>query len=75
MGTKINLEIWNTDTFKNACLQDRKIVLNPTLNTAKIIRHIMDKHNRSTVIGEKGSGKSFAYFIYQYLSEFILNIR
>jgi hypothetical protein len=33
------------------------------------------RKNRFVISGEKGAGKSFAYLIYDYLSQFIISFR
>lgn len=51
-----------------------KTVLNPTTVTRDIINRLQSKRN-IFIAGEKGSGKSFSYLIYNYLSSFILKYR
>lgn len=52
----------------------RRTTLNPTIFTGQIFKKLHDCHN-IIVSGEKGTGKSFAYLTYNYLSRFIFRVR
>ncbi len=52
------------------------LVLMPNLRTGRIFKVINEtKADQYTTFGEKGTGKSFAFFIYDYLSTFIIDYR
>lgn len=47
----------------------------PNLRTGPIMKLIINKRDRYTIFGQKGTGKSFAYFIYDYLATFLIDYR
>jgi hypothetical protein len=75
-GIRYDPNIWTQNRFAMALSPNDLLVLMPNLRTGRIFKVINEtKADQYTTFGEKGTGKSFAFFIYDYLSTFIIDYR
>ncbi len=76
-GIRLNKTIYTQDRFLRAISPNGLLVLMPNLGTGQIMNVILNTFDtdRFTTYGEKGTGKSFAFLIYDYLSKFLLDYR
>ncbi len=63
-----------TSNSKGIAENQHKLVLNPSITSSKVFNWI-SSNNEAGICGGKGSGKTVSFFMYYYLSEFIIKLR
>jgi hypothetical protein len=82
IGATVNLNVWIQERFTEVA-RDGRIVLMPTRVTGDIFNQLAVCYEkgeeitkkRFVIAGEKGTGKSYSYLMYDYLSKFMLAYR
>jgi hypothetical protein len=76
-GIDFNEAVFSQERFLRAKSPNGRLVLMPNIGTGLIVDAILNTFDgdRLTTYGEKGTGKSFAFLIYDYLSKFLLDYR